>query len=196
MGLFKKGNELEQLQAKQGKLQGKAQELQTKVSKIQNGLVVAETNLMIDESAANRKQVDKFKSALEKTQKELEAVGAEIAEVDSQIGAIHAEEKKAEIDSAAKAYESRAYRMKKMYLMKSEAEKLVDVLYSKTGLVSPDELKSLVGLRYGEYFNPANPEHTPLIEKANEAGSKGQTRAEKEFALLLAEIEKFIEMKL
>lgn len=194
MGLFTKKTELETLQGQQEKLQGKEQELQAKITKIANGLVVAETNLMIDESAANKKQVEKFKSALEKTQKELEAVGAETSEVASRIGEIHAEEKKAEINEAAKAYEERAYRSKKMYMMKAEAEKLVDVLYRKTGLVSPDELKSLVGLRYGEYFDPANPEHTPFIETANKASSKGQARAEKEFAELLVEIEKFLEL--
>ncbi|CAK6470825.1 hypothetical protein BFRIG_00805 [Peribacillus frigoritolerans] len=197
MGLFtKKTTEMEALEAKQGKLQGKAQELQTKISKIQNGLAIAETNLMIDETAAYKKQVDKFKVAIEKAQQELEAVGAEISEVGSQIGAINEAEKQAKIDEAASAITQDTYLAHKRRLMEMKAEKLVERLYGRSGYGYNTEMKRLAGVGSTEQLDPTNPAHAPFYEASTKASASGIEKAEREFEKLVAEIEKFIEMKL
>ncbi|MEC0273889.1 hypothetical protein [Peribacillus frigoritolerans] len=196
MGLFtKKTNELEVLEAKQGKLQGKAQELQTKISKIQNGLAIAETNLMIDETAANKKQVDKFKVAIGKAQKELEDVGAELSEVASQIGAINEAEKQAKIDEAASVLEEETYLASKRRLMENKVDALKNNLSGSYGYNYNAGMKRLAGVGSTKEFNYSDPSHAPYIEATTKATASGDARANKEFEKLMVEIERFIEMK-
>ncbi|MEP9407342.1 hypothetical protein ABKP09_13555 [Peribacillus frigoritolerans] len=197
MGLFtKKTTEMEALEAKQGKLQEKSQELQTKINKIQTGLAIAETNLLVDETAANKKQIDKFKVAIEKTQKELEVVGAELSEVASQIGAINEAERQAEIEEAADALEQELYRAHKQKLLENEVDALKNKLYGASGFNYNANMKRLAGLRSTEEFDYSDPSHAPFIEATTKANTSGVVRAQKDFEKLMAEIERFVEMKL
>ncbi|PGT81576.1 hypothetical protein [Bacillus sp. AFS040349] len=194
MGLFnsKKVSEMEKLQEQQAKLQAESGKLQAKLTQIQNGLVIAETNEMIDPTASNKKQVEKFKNAVEKTKEEIAEVTKQAQEVAQQIGAIKAEEKRAEIAEAGKVHEERVYLSHKRQLLENEIDRLNNWLYAKTGNpVEAPELKKLAGLKYNESISPV--EHAPYKEAELKAVEAGREKAKRDFEKLMKQINDFLE---
>lgn len=153
-----------------------------------------ELELKLGTDSALEKRFKKLTTATEKAHKELDDLRARQDELSQAIATEEAKQKQAKIDEAAKAHSEQTYVSFKRRLVEMEAERLTSRLYGKTGLHEPQELKRLVGLRYGEHFDPADPEHALLIEASNKAGASGREKAEREYEELKAKIEAFIEM--
>ncbi|MGE7761005.1 hypothetical protein [Peribacillus sp. NPDC097895] len=196
MGLFKKGNEKEQLQGQQEKLAQQIAEVQNKLAQVQSAKVFADTDLMLEDNATNKKRVDKYAKAIEGFQGELEKLSSNAQEVASQIEAINQAEKQAEIDEAASSIEQETYLAHKRRKMEMKAEQLQSQLYGKSGYGYNTKMNRLAGLGSTDQLDPTNPTHEPFIEASNKASASGVAKAEREFEKLMAEIEKFVEMKL
>lgn len=194
MGLFnfkKAQSEKEILQGQKAELSQKVTELQGKRTKLQNALVIAETNELVDPTASNKKQVTKFKDAIENTEGEIAELTKQLQEVNSKIGAIVAQEKEAEINEAGKAHEENTYLSRKRAMLRNELDGLNNWLNTKTGIVEPQELKKLAGVKWNEHFNLQ--EHAPFVEAQQKADKAGKERAQKEFDELMKQINDFLE---
>lgn len=191
MGLFNKGNNKQDLQAKQVKLGEQVGELQGKINKVNNAIVHVETELMLDDSAGNRKRLDKLQSGLKKFQKELEQVNLEAQEVGQELAQISAEQRTQEIASASQEYQESYFKNSKRLLMEGELDKLKSRLWGKTNQVQPQALKDIAGLKYNEDLNP---EHSKLFEAKQEAEQKAREQADKEFSELMNKIKNFLEL--
>lgn len=194
MGLFnfkKAQSEKEILQGQKTELSQKVAELQGKLTKLQNALVIAETNELVDPTASNKKQVTKFKDAIEDIEGEIAELTKQLQEVNSKIGAINAQEKEAEINEAGKAYEENIYLSQKRALLRNELDGFNSFIDTKTGVVEPQELRKLAGVKWGEQFDLQ--EHAPFVEAQQKASKAGRERAQKEFDELMKQINDFLE---
>ncbi|MGY3315769.1 uncharacterized protein YlxW (UPF0749 family) [Peribacillus simplex] len=196
MGLFTKKTELEALQGQQEKLAQQIAGLQNKLAQVQSAKVFADTDLMIEDNATNKKRVDKYAKAIEGFQVELEKLSSDAQEVASKIGAVNEAEKQAEIDEVASALEKEVELAHKRKLLENKVDVLKNKLYGSSGLNYNANMKRLVGLRSTEEFDSSNPAHAPYIEASSKAGASGIAKAQKDFEKLIAEMEKYIEMKL
>jgi len=139
-----------------------------------------ELELTLGADSALEKRFKKLTTAEEKAEKDVQEFEGRKDELIQAIAEEEEQQRLAQVEEAKQTFEQQVYEAHKISVLKQEMERLLPVYDSKDGLVDPRVIKSLVGLRYDENFNPADSAHRELMQAASEAGEAGKERAQKE----------------
>ena len=184
-----KKTEKQKFQEELGLVNGTINEVLSRLNdltKIREGL---EIELRLGADSSLEKRFKKLSKATDETQAELDSLRDRQSELSRVIGEETAKERQEELDSAGKAYEDRVYKAVKYSLLQ---KKVASLTYNLPHAGDASEIKKLAGMKHNEPFNGIYPEQASFVKKANESEQAGKARAEKEFELLLAQIEKFL----
>jgi hypothetical protein len=175
---------------------GSLAELQAKRGEFQVILQGLELEMELGEDASTKKRLNKVQAGVAKLQAEESELQERQAVLSQAISEEEARAKQAKIDEAARALEEEMYLASKRRLLENKLDALQNQLYGKSGGYSYNaDMKRLAGIGGTEEFNYSDPSHAPYIEASEKAGMSGNARANKEFEKLVAEIERFIELK-
>ncbi|MEI4526827.1 hypothetical protein [Priestia megaterium] len=198
-------------------LEGRITEVQTHLndlSAVRKGL---EIELTLGADSALDKRLNKVVTAEEEANKELQELEtrkaelnqaiteelelqrqAEIEEAERQHKAELEEaerQRKAKIEEAKQFYEQKVFETHRVIAVRQEMNRLLSSYENVSGSPEATSLKALVGLQYGENFNPTDPTHQEILEAMNQASTAGLERAQKEVDEVVKKLREFINFK-